>query len=116
MKNMQSHQLGFNPNYSEQAPSIEEIKSIEGYALLEFGTSWCGHCEAAFPVIKAVLSKEKLPHIKVMDGKGKSLGRLFNVKLWPTLILLKNGNEIARVVRPTQVNDVEKIIEHTQNN
>jgi thioredoxin 1 len=40
-------------------------------------------------------------HVKIGDGKGKPLGRSFTVKLWPTLIVLKDGREVARVVRPT---------------
>jgi thioredoxin 1 len=31
------------------------------------------------------------------------LGRSFRVKLWPTLIFLRDGAEIARVVRPADV-------------
>jgi thioredoxin 1 len=39
-------------------------------------------------------------HLKVEDGKGRPLGRSFRVTLWPTLIFLKDGKEVARLVRP----------------
>jgi thioredoxin 1 len=39
-------------------------------------------------------------HIKVEDGPGRKLGRSFKVKLWPTVVVLKDGQEVARVVRP----------------
>ena len=39
-------------------------------------------------------------HIKVEDGSGRPLGRAFRVKLWPTLIFLRDGQEVARLVRP----------------
>lgn len=107
---MLAQQVGFNPNYSEQSPSLEEISEINGYVILEFGTHWCGHCQAAMSAIKETLSKRNLPHIKVEDGKGKKLGRLFNVKLWPTLILLNSGNEVARLLRPTQAHEVEEFL------
>lgn len=42
-----------------------------------------------------------MKHIKVEDGKGRRLGRTYGVKLWPTMIFLKDGTEVARVVRPT---------------
>lgn len=112
---MEASQLGFNPNYSEQAPSIDEINAMQGLAILEFGTSWCEHCQAASPAVKEVLSNESFSHIKVMDGKGKILGRLFKVKLWPTLILLKDGSEIARVVRPVSASEVKSFIKTTNN-
>ncbi len=94
--------------YSEQSPTIEELKTIDGFIILEFGTDWCGHCQAALPAIEAVLPKYKIPHIKVLDGQGKKLGRIFKVKLWPTLILLKSGEEISRLVRPVHVHEVEE--------
>lgn len=91
---------GFNPDYSEQAPSKEEIEQLTADTLLEFGAPWCGHCQASAPIIAAELSTHSLCHIKVFDGKGKKLGRVFGVKLWPTLIYLKEGKEVGRVIRP----------------
>lgn len=41
-----------------------------------------------------------MEHIRIADGMGKPLGRSFGVKLWPTLVFLENGQEIARIVRP----------------
>jgi thioredoxin 1 len=38
--------------------------------------------------------------IKVEDGSGRPLGRSFNVRLWPTLVFMRNGKEIAKLVRP----------------
>jgi thioredoxin 1 len=49
-------------------------------------------------------------HIKQYDGKGKPLGRAFNVKLWPTLILLHDGKEMARLVRPMRVDEVFQLV------
>jgi thioredoxin 1 len=40
-------------------------------------------------------------HIKVADGRGQPLGRSFRVKLWPTLIVLRDGQEVGRLVRPS---------------
>jgi thioredoxin 1 len=39
-------------------------------------------------------------HIKIPDASGQRLGRSFGVKLWPTLVFLKDGAEVARLVRP----------------
>ncbi len=51
-----------------------------------------------------------LPHIKVYDGKGKSLGRAFKVKLWPTLVLMRGGQEIERLVRPVQATEISLLL------
>ena len=47
-------------------------------------------------------------HIKVEDGSGRPLGRAFRVKLWPTLIFLKRGQEVARLVRPNDLGVISR--------
>ena len=104
---------GFNPTYSEAQPEIAEIGALQGDNILEFGAPWCGHCLAAAPAIQAALAESpSLAHIKVYDGKGKRLGRHFKVKLWPTIILLRNGEEIDRLVRPTRKAEVAAFLDH----
>jgi thioredoxin 1 len=100
---------GFILEYSEQSPSLEIIESLSGDVILEFGAPWCGHCQAAMPFVKQVLNKKAIQHIKVLDGKGKRLGRQFKVKLWPTLILLKDGKEVDRRVRPTSIEEITSL-------
>ena len=93
--------------YVESATSLDQVLMSQGVLLLEFGTNWCRHCKAAAEGInKALQTQGHLPHIKEEDGPGKKLGRHFKVKLWPTLILLQDGKELGRVVRPTSQDDV----------
>jgi len=86
--------------------SRAEIDRLNGAAVIEFGASWCEYCQAAQPMIAAALLQyPNARHIRIEDGKGQRLGRSFAVKLWPTLVFLKNGGESSRLVRPesTQV-------------
>lgn len=79
--------------------------------LLEFGTGWCGYCQGAASAIRtAVRESPEVRHIKVEDGPGRPLGRSFRVKLWPTLIALKDGVELARVVRPESADEVREAL------
>ncbi len=92
--------------YSDSALSIHDITALSGDIIIEFGAPWCGHCQSAAPFInKALASHPDMRHIKIYDGKGKRLGRQFAVKLWPTVIRLRNGQEFSRVVRPTNLDD-----------
>lgn len=94
--------MPINHSYCEQEPTRAEVDRLQGLTLLEFGTPWCGHCRAAQPALaEALAGHAEIRHIKVEDGPGKPLGRSFRVKLWPTLILLRQGEELARLVRPT---------------
>jgi thioredoxin 1 len=108
---MQGSTRGFNPEYSENAPTLEQVSNLQGDALLEFGAPWCGHCRAALSGVKEVRSEHPdLLHIKIHDGKGQPLGRAFAVRRWPALILLHDGHEVARLVRPTQASEVRQLL------
>lgn len=90
--------------------TLGQIEQSIGPVLLEFGTGWCGYCQAAQPLIQNALSKyPNVRHIKIEDGKGKRLGRQFGVKLWPSLIFLNDGKEVSRLVRP---NNTAVIAQH----
>lgn len=92
-------------------PSLAEIEQLDGPTMIEFGASCCGHCQAAQSDIASSLAKFPLTHhIKVEDGKGRRLGRTYSVTLWPTLIFLSNGKEIARLVRPFGVEVITKAL------
>lgn len=97
--------------YSEEQPSRESVDALTGDVVLEFGANWCGICRAAKPLIDEVLAaRPNAQRIKVADGKGLPLGRSFRVKLWPTLILLRDGVEVGRVVRPSHRSDLDEAL------
>ena len=94
-------------DYLNPGPTRDEIDARQGPLLLEFGTGWCGHCQAAAPVIAQTLAEfPTVEQLKIEDGKGRPLGRSFGVKLWPTVVFLKDGVEIGRAVRPETVEEV----------
>ncbi len=88
-------------DYASVEPSRASIDATPGALLLEFGSPGCGWCRRAQPSIAAAKAGHPgLRHIKVADGPGRPLGRSFRVKLWPTLVFLRDGVEVDRVVRP----------------
>ena len=98
--------------YLNPGPSCEEIDATVGLTLLEFGAPWCGHCQLAAPAVAEALADfPGIEHIKVEDGPGRPLGRSFRVKLWPTLVALRDGVEIARTVRPEAVEPVRELLQ-----
>jgi thioredoxin 1 len=99
----------FKPYLSKtESPSRTDVEALRGLTLLEFGTDWCGHCRAAQPLIaQALATPTKWQHFKIEDGSGHALGRSYRVKLWPTLVLLRDGQEVGRLVRPAAAQDIE---------
>ncbi|GAA4004350.1 thioredoxin family protein [Comamonas faecalis] len=93
------------------APTRAAVEQFRGSAVLEFGTAWCGHCQGAQPLIRAALQERAdVQHLKVEDGPGRPLGRSYRVKLWPTLIFLRDGQEVARVVRPQTAGEIDEAL------
>ena len=79
--------------------------------LLEFGTPWCGFCRAAQPAIAvAMAAHPRVRHLRIEDGSGRALGRSFGVKLWPTLVFLRDGKEVQRLVRPSEPAPIEEAL------
>jgi thioredoxin 1 len=91
--------------------SRSEVDAWRGTTVLEFGASWCPICQGARPLIDAALAKRPgVRHEWIEDGSGKPLGRSFGVKLWPTLVVLRDGIEVARVVRPRTEAAVHEVL------
>lgn len=103
---------GMETTYAQTEPSRAEVDALAGATVLEFGTPWCGWCRAAQPLIAdALASHPGVRHLKIEDGPGRPLGRSFRVKLWPTLIFLKDGQEVDRVTRPASKEQVGEALQ-----
>lgn len=97
--------------FTKPEPARAEIDQLAGAAVIEFGTAWCGYCIAAqAPIAHAFQGHPDVHHIKVEDGKGQPLGRSFRVKLWPTLVFLRDGKEVARLVRPGDATSISRAL------
>jgi len=99
-------------DYAQTEPKRAEVDAMEGATLLEFGSPWCGWCRRAQPLIeKALAEHPNVRHIKIADASGKRLGRSFQVKLWPTLVFINQGKEIARLVRPDGSDEIRQALD-----
>jgi thioredoxin 1 len=93
--------MSMTPAYAKTEPARADVDTLPGTTVLEFGAPWCGICAMAQPAIAAALQHHPdVRHLKIEDGPGRPLGRSFRVKLWPTLIFLRDGKEVERLVRP----------------
>ena len=103
--------MGAHTIHSGIEPSRTEIDALDEPTVIEFGASYCGHCSAAQPLIAAAFAGHpRVRHIRIEDGPGRRLGRSFRVKLWPTLIFLRQGREVERLVRPSDSSAIEQAL------
>lgn len=103
--------MAYTATFTPETLTRADVDATRGPLVLEFGTNWCGWCRGAQPHIEAAFTKSPdIPHVKVEDGPGRRLGRSFGVKLWPTLVFLKDGQEVARLVRPDSAEAVAQAL------
>ncbi len=101
--------MAFETTYTRNEPGSADVQATRGPLLIEFGTPWCGWCRAAQPAIgEALKAHPTVRHLKIEDGSGRPLGRAFGVKLWPTLIFLRDGRELSRLVRPAGTTAIQR--------
>ena len=101
------------PAYLATEPTPDDVAARPGLTLLEFGAPDCGICIATQPAIVQGLAAadpaDPVTHLRIHDGAGRRLGRHFGVKLWPTLVLLRDGVETGRLVRPSLAAQVKAL-------
>jgi thioredoxin 1 len=103
--------MPFVTRYTSDEPSRDEVNALSGATVIEFGTNWCGFCMAAQPMLSEAFDGHPgVRHVKVEDGRGRPLGRSFRIKLWPTLVFLRDGQEVDRLVRPEDSAEVAQAL------
>lgn len=80
--------------------NFNETVSKHSLALIDFWASWCGPCQALAPTIKELAGKYSG---KILIGKldvdeNPETATRFQVLSVPTLVVMKNGQEVDRIV------------------
>lgn len=97
--------------YLDTPLTRQTVDALDQPTVLDFGANWCGYCLGASAMVQTALARHPgVQHIRVEDGPGRRLGRSFSVRLWPTLIFLKSGVEVARLVRPEDGDALEQAL------
>lgn len=80
------------------------LETSSGVSLVDFWAEWCGPCKMMSPIIdelaKEYAGKAKIGKVNVDEEY--DLAEQFGVSSIPTLVIIKDGNEVKRFVGLTQ--------------
>ena len=77
----------------------EEVLESDQLVLVDFFTKWCSPCKRMIPILEQLANDN--PQVKVVKidvEENISTGVKFDISSVPTLIFLKDGSEIKRIV------------------
>ena len=77
-----------------------DAKTATGIVLVDFYTDWCSPCEMMEPDVEKIATrfKDKATVAKVNAEIARKTAERFGVNIYPTLVILKDGVEVARDV------------------
>jgi len=87
-------------NVKELAPESVDQELAEGTVLVDFWAPWCGPCRMQAPILDSVAQKidGNAKIVKVDVDANPAAAQKFGVMSIPTLVLLKDGQEVRRFV------------------
>ena len=89
--------------------NFDKVRSNEGISLIDFYADWCGPCRMVMPIVEEIASeRDDLLVGKVNVDENPELAREFGVFSIPTLVVMRDGEVIAR---STGAKSKEKILE-----
>jgi len=86
-----------------------ELEAGSGLVLVDFFATWCGPCQRLTPVLEDIQGdfQGKVKFLKSDIDQSRSLARKFSVMSVPTMIVLKNGVPVERMVGFMQPEDIK---------
>jgi thioredoxin 1 len=100
---------------TEQSFESEVLKA-DRPVLVDFHAEWCGPCKQQTPIIEA-WSADRTDKVKVAQldvDNASGIASKYGVMSIPTLILFKDGEEVARAVGLQNEGNLDALLEKAQ--
>lgn len=89
----------------------KEVLNSEKTVLIDFYADWCGPCKMLSPVVEQFASEnEKIKVVKINVDDEQDLAIEYGVMSIPTLVVIKNGQEVNRQVGLVSKDDILNLV------
>lgn len=79
--------------------NFSEVLKSDKTVVIDFWATWCGPCQMMAPVVEEIAAEnEHLLVGKVDVDEEPALAQQFSIVSIPTLVVIKDGKEIKRIV------------------
>lgn len=88
-----------------------EVLNSEKTVLIDFYANWCGPCKMLSPVVEQFANEnENVKVVKINVDDEQNLAVEYGVMSIPTLVVIKNGQELNRSVGIVSKNDILNLV------
>ena len=78
---------------------FNHVRQSAGVAVVDFYADWCGPCKALAPILERVAERHPEVSIKKINvDEDESAAGRYGVKGIPTLVFLRDGLEVGRII------------------
>lgn len=87
----------------------EHLNINQGNVALKFSATWCVWCKRLAPLLTNIESEyPNIEFIEVDIDKYESMFDQYHLEVVPTLVLLKDGEVLDKLVNPQSIDIIEK--------
>ena len=96
---------------------FENMISKKAVCACDFSASWCGPCRMMMPILEDVSEKYKKQcfFYQVDIDSAEELAEKYQVESVPTVIVFKNGTEVARITGYHEIDEFEAFLNESIN-
>lgn len=89
----------------------EEVLKNEKTVLVDFYADWCGPCKMLAPIVDEVANEnEEIKVCRINIDENENLAVEYGIMSIPTLVVIKNGEEINRTVGVVGKSDILEMV------
>ncbi len=93
----------------------EEVLKSEKIVLVDFYTNWCSSCQKLSPVLEEMAKERKdIKIVKIDADTEPDLIKKYEIQGYPTVVLIKDGEEKDRILGYMEKQEIEEKIESIQ--